>query len=441
MQFTAAIALALSVQQSLPSDSAARALLTQRVLAFADSGKHGSGIVVGLLDARGTRRIVAVGVDGSQVFEIGSITKTFTASLLADMAARGDVRLDDPVAKYLPPSAHVPSRNGKQITLVDLATQSSGLPRLPSNLAPRNPANPYADYSVEQLYAFLSGYELPRDVGATYEYSNLGMGLLGHALALKAGTSYENLVNRRLLTPLGMRETAITLSPALRSRLAPGHDGEGNVVPNWDLPTLAGAGALRSTALDMLMYLAANLDTTAKPLTRAMRETHTPRRDAGSNMQIGLAWHILSRPSGNIVWHNGGTGGYRSYLGFDPVRRVGVVLLSNVGNANVDDLGFHLLDETFPLQAPPPRRTEIALDSLVVARYVGDYELAPAFRITVTREGAQLFVQATAQSRLPIFAESDSTFFLKVVDAQITFRADGLVLHQNGQHLPGRKVR
>lgn len=441
MQFTAAIALALSVQQSLPSDSAARALLTQRVLAFADSGKHGSGIVVGLLDARGTRRIVAVGVDGSQVFEIGSITKTFTASLLADMAARGDVRLDDPVAKYLPPSAHVPSRNGKQITLVDLATQSSGLPRLPSNLAPRNPANPYADYSVEQLYAFLSGYELPRDVGATYEYSNLGMGLLGHALALKAGTSYENLVNRRLLTPLGMRETAITLSPALRSRLAPGHDGEGNVVPNWDLPTLAGAGALRSTALDMLMYLAANLDTTAKPLARAMRETHTPRRDAGSNMQIGLAWHILSRPSGNIVWHNGGTGGYRSYLGFDPVRRVGVVLLSNVGNANVDDLGFHLLDETFPLQAPPPRRTEIALDSLVVARYVGDYELAPAFRITVTREGAQLFVQATAQSRLPIFAESDSTFFLKVVDAQITFRADGLVLHQNGQHLPGRKVR
>ena len=441
MQFTAAIALALSVQQSLPSDSAARALLTQRVLAFADSGKHGSGIVVGLLDARGTRRIVAVGVDGSQVFEIGSITKTFTASLLADMAARGDVRLDDPVAKYLPPSAHVPSRNGKQITLVDLATQSSGLPRLPSNLAPRNPANPYADYSVEQLYAFLSGYELPRDVGATYEYSNLGMGLLGHALALKAGTSYENLVNRRLLTPLGMRETAITLSPALRSRLAPGHDGEGNVVPNWDLPTLAGAGALRSTALDMLMYLAANLDTTAKPLARAMRETHTPRRDAGSNMQIGLAWHILSRPSGNIVWHNGGTGGYRSYLGFDPVRRVGVVLLSNVGNANVDDLGFHLLDETFPLQAPPPRRTEIALDSLVVARYVGDYELAPTFRITVTREGAQLFVQATAQARLPIFAESDSTFFLKVVDAQITFRADGLVLHQNGQHLPGRKVR
>jgi CubicO group peptidase (beta-lactamase class C family) len=213
------------------------------------------------------------------------------------------------------------------------------------------------------------------------------------------------------------------------------------VVPNWDLPTLAGAGALRSTALDMLTYLAANLDTTATPLARAMRETHTPRRDAGRNMQIGLAWHIMSRPSGNIVWHNGGTGGYRSYVGFDPVRRLGVVLLSNVGNATIDDLGFHLLDETFPLQAPPQRRTEIALDSLVLARYVGDYEVAPTFRITVTREGAQLFAQATGQSRFAIYAESDSTFFLKVVDAQITFRADGLVLHQNGQHLPGRKVQ
>jgi CubicO group peptidase (beta-lactamase class C family) len=172
-----------------------------------------------------------------------------------------------------------------------------------------------------------------------------------------------------------------------------------------------------------------------------MRETHTPRRDAGRNMQIGLAWHIMSRPSGNIVWHNGGTGGYRSYVGFDPVRRLGVVLLSNVGNATIDDLGFHLLDETFPLQAPPQRRTEIALDSLVLARYVGDYEVAPTFRITVTREGAQLFAQATGQSRFAIYAESDSTFFLKVVDAQITFRADGLVLHQNGQHLPGRKVQ
>jgi len=212
-------------------------------------------------------------------------------------------------------------------------------------------------------------------------------------------------------------------------------------VPNWDLPTLAGAGALRSTARDMLTFLAANLDTVgATPLTRALRQTHEPRQATDNpNLKVGLAWHILSRPVGNIVWHNGGTGGYRSFIGFDPARRIGVVVLSNL-NRSVDDLGYHLLDESFPLTPPPQRHTEVAVDSLVLARYVGDYELAPTFHIAITREGTHLFAQATAQPRFPIFAESDSSFFLKVVDAQITFQPDGLVLHQNGQQLPGRKL-
>jgi CubicO group peptidase (beta-lactamase class C family) len=294
---------------------------------------------------------------------------------------------------------------------------------------------------VQQLYEFLSRYQLPRDPGAAYEYSNLGVGLLGHTLSLKARTSYEQLVTRRILTPLGMTETAITLAPAMRARLAPGHDGEGHVVPNWDLPTLAGAGALRSTAKDLITFLVANLDSTATPLSRALQRTHVERQPTNDpNLKIGLAWHVLARPVGKIVWHNGGTGGYRSFIGFDPVRRIGVVVLCNNGNENVDDIGFHLLDETFPLKQPPPRRTEVAVDSMVLARYVGEYELTPAFHMVVTREAAHLFVQATAQPRFAIFAESDSTFFLKSVDAQLTFRPDGLVLHQNGQHAPARKV-
>jgi len=351
MNTATALAFILGLQQSLPSDAAVRVMLTPRVQAFPNARAHGKGIVVGLLDAGG-RRIIAVGVDSNAAFEIGSITKTFTASVLADMVVRGEVRLDDPVAAYLPDTVRVPARNGRQITLLDLATQSSGLPFLPANMAPRDPSNPYADYSVKQLYAFLSGYEPPVDIGATYEYSNLGMGLLGHALALKAGMSYEPLVTRRILNPLGMSETAITLTPAMRARLAPGHDADGNPVPNWDIPTLAGAGAFRSTARDMVMYLAANLDTTTA-LGRAMRNAHAPRREAGNpNMRIGLAWHVLSLPNGNIVWHNGGTAGYRTFAGFDPVKGVGVVVLSNV-NVGVDDVGFHLLDETFPLSPPP----------------------------------------------------------------------------------------
>lgn len=427
------LSLALAVAlQALPADSTVSRILHERL-----APTPFRGIVVGLLDADGKRRVVAEGVAADRVFEIGSITKTFTASILASMVADGSVRLDDPVAKFLPASVRVPARNGRQITLVDLATQSSGLPRLPSNMAPRDSTNPYADYTVDQMYAFLSSYELPRDPGETYEYSNLGVGLLGHALALKAGVSYEELVRRRVLGPLGMRETAITLTPALKARLAPGHDTEGHVVPNWDLPTLAGAGALRSTALDMLTYLAANIDP-AGPF----RLAQVSRHGAGSaTMTIGLAWHILARPGGaGIVWHNGGTGGYRSFTGFDPVRKVGVVVLTNA-NIGADDIGFHLLDEALPLQPLPKARTAVAVDSAVLNRYVGEYELVPAFHIVVTREGNALFVQATGQPKFPIFAESETEFFFKVVDAQITFSADQLVLHQNGQNLTGRRIR
>ena len=436
------LALAVALQQpALPTDSTIRAFLVPRVEAFPDSGKHGTGIVIGLVDATGARRVLAAGVDSAAVFEIGSITKVFTTSLLQDMIDRGEVRFDDPVAKFLPPAVKMPSRAERQITLLDLATQSSGLPRMPSNFTPRDSLNPYADYSVQQMYTFLSGYQLTRDPGVEYEYSNLGMGLLGHALALKARTGYEDLLKQRILAPLGLRETAITLTPALRARLAPGHSSEGRVVPNWDLPTLAGAGALRSTINDMLTFIAANLDSTATPLSRALRQTHAERRPTNNpSLKMGLGWHILARPVGSIVWHNGGTGGYRTFAGFDPVRSLGVVVLSNL-DASVDDIGYHVLDETFPLRPIPKRRLEIAVDSAVLMRYVGEYELAPTFHVVVTREATRLFVQATGQPRFPIFAESDSTFFLRVVDAQITFSGDVMTLHQNGQHIPGRKIR
>lgn len=437
----AVLPLGASAQSPLPADSAVRALLIERLPA-----QHGGGFVVGLLDPTGGRRVVSVGAPAEAVFEIGSVTKVFTAAILADMVARGEVQLDEPVAQLLPASVKVPSRDGRRITLLDLATQSSGLPRLPTNLAPKDSANPYADYTVQQLYAFLSGYELPRDPGATYEYSNLGMGLLGHALSLRAGMTYEQLVTRRVLTPLGMRETAITLSPALRARLIPGHDVAGQVVPTWDLPTLAGAGALRSTVGDLLTFLAANLDSTRGPLAHVLQETHVSRHATTSPvMTIGLAWHILARPDGAIVWHNGGTGGYRSFIGFVPARGVGVVVLTNSA-VGADDIGFHLLDASLPLQTPPAPRTEVAVDTSVLGRYVGEYELTPAFHITVTQEGTGLFIQATGQPKFPIYAESETDFFLKVVDAQLTFVRDsagtvtGLVLHQNGQNVPGRRL-
>ena len=183
------------------------------------------GIVVGLVDASGERFLAsgatapggAVLPGADTVYEIGSITKVFTSLVLADMVVRGEVGLDDPVAKFLPATVKVPERDGKRITLRDLSNQVSGLPRMPDNLKPADGADPYVDYSADRLYEFLARCELGRAVGEKYEYSNLGVGLLGHALALKAGMGYEELVSKRVLEPLGMADTAIVAARALES--------------------------------------------------------------------------------------------------------------------------------------------------------------------------------------------------------------------------------
>jgi len=254
----------------------------------------------------------------------------FTALLLANMAERGEVALRDPVVKYLPPGTKMPERNGRSITPVDLATHTSGLPRLPTNMSPKDPNNPYADYSVKQLYEFLSTYQLSRDIGSQYEYSNLGGGLLGHALALRAGMSYEDLVESRICAPLGMNSTRITLTPEMKGRLAGGHNAALETVENWDLPTLAGAGALRSTANDLLTFVAANLGYTKSPLASAMAAMLKERRPTGQpGLEVALGWHIFTTGGKEIIWHNGGTGGYRSFMGLGPKARVGGVVLSN----------------------------------------------------------------------------------------------------------------
>jgi len=274
---------------SMPGEAEVRQMLVDRI----DVRHQSVGIVVGVIGPDG-RRIVAYRqlekgdrspLNGDTIFEIGSATKVFTSLLLADMVRRGEVVLSDPVSKYLPEGVKMPERNGRSITLVDLATHASGLPRLPTNMAPKAPANPYADYSVEQLYQFLSSYQLTRDIGSQYEYSNLGGGLLGHVLARRAGMSYEELVRTRICEPLAMNSTEITLTPEQKKRLATGHDAAMRAVSNWDLPTLAGAGALRSTANDLLTFLSANLGYTKTPLAPAMADMLKVRRPTG---QAGL---------------------------------------------------------------------------------------------------------------------------------------------------------
>src|SRR5262252_2052615 len=442
----AAAARAAVAEPAVAPDAEIRKIIGDRI----ETQKQSVGIVVGVIEPSG-RRVVSSGalakgdtrpLNGDTLFEIGSITKVFTAMLLADAVERHEVALSDPVSKYLPADVTMPQRGGRAITLQDLATHTSGLPRMPDNFAPADPANPYADYSVEQLYRFLSSYQLTRDIGSKYEYSNLGGGLLGHVLALRAHTDYASLVRERITAPLGMTSTAIALSPELKSRLAVGHSPALQPVANWDLPTLAGAGALRSTTNDLLTFLAANLGYTTSPLAPAMAAMLAVRRPTGTaNLQIALGWHILTMHGKEIVWHNGGTAGYRTFIGFDRAARSGVVVLSNAGTAaGPDDIGRHLLDPESALLTltAPSQHTEIKLDPTLYDQYVGRYQLAPSMLLAVTRDGDHLFAQLTGQPKFEIFAEAEKEFFWKVVDAQLTFETDGTgkavaaVLHQNG---------
>lgn len=420
-----------------PTDAQIKAVLSQRAAKIGPD----AAIVFGWVDANGAR-VVAEGkgpgkkpLDGSSVFEIGSASKVFTCVALADMVKKGEVKLEDPVAKYLPKSVRMPSRGGKEITLADLATHTSGLPRMPDNLKPKDPWNPYADYTLQQMYAFLSSYELKRDIGAEFEYSNLGVGLLGHALALKAGTNYETLITRRICTPLKMTDTRIRLSADQQARLVPGHDVTGKAVKNWDIPTFAGAGALRSTANDMLKFVAANAGLAKSELSPAMELSHVERHEAGSSvLSIGLGWHILHRTGGAIVWHNGQTGGYHSFVAFDKVAKRGVVVLANFAAGDIDTIGLEFIA---PQQAAGPH-VAIQVDPKIYDAYAGVYRVAPGVEFTVKREKDQLMVQLTGQQFLQVLPESETEFFYKGVDAQLTFKrnaageVNGLVLHQGG---------
>lgn len=295
--------------------------------------------------------------DGNTIYEIGSITKVFTTLLLADAVANGYADFNDTIDKFLPADVNIPDFNGRGIKLIDLATHTSALPRIPNNmniLAGLN--NPYSDYSEKELYEFLSSYKLQREPGAKYEYSNLGGGLLGHILELSEGEKYEQLLVSNICEPLGMDDTRITLSEQQKKRLAQGY-GRNPMWPaditikfpmgNWDFLVLAGCGALRSSTNDMMKFLKANMGIDETLLYESMKKTHTETTKINDTMRIGLGWLIMGSEDSDkdIIWHNGGTGGYRSFIGFNSKYRAGVVILSNTTADEIDSAGFEILSE------------------------------------------------------------------------------------------------
>lgn len=383
-------------------------------------------------------------VDENTVYEIGSISKVFTTILLADELIKGNMSLEDPISKYLPNSVKTPERGGKHITLKDLATHTSALPRMPNNFTPSDAGNPFKDYTVQQIYDFLSSYELTRNIGEVYEYSNYGMGLLGHILELYSRKSYEQLVIEKIANVYNMNNTRIAFSDEMLAHLAKGH-AFGDQVKNWDIISLAGAGGIRSTAKDMVKFIKANMNANTE-LSSAMQLSHkTAFKYKTGGFSIGLGWHYAG--NGDILWHNGGTGGYKSFSGFNKEKNIGAVLLTN-STESVDDLGIYLLGGSTNLKGSKQKDKpeEVDVSETILETYVGVYELAPTFKITITRKENKLFLQATNQQKFRVYPSSETVFFLKVVDANIEFNADAegkiiaLTLNQNGQSINGNKI-
>ncbi|MRV74586.1 serine hydrolase [Duganella sp. FT92W] len=435
-----ACALAASVLTAAAAPTlhdSARRLATQRTA----NGAVAS-IVIGIVEQGGDPAIHGFGSvngrapDGDTVYEIGSVTKTFTALLLAQEAAGGKLALDEPVQHLLPGYA-IPAWQGQAITLRDLATQTSGLPRLPTGFMPPDMTNPYAAYGATELQAFLRNHHLARKPGAVYEYSNLGYGLLGVALSTRAGQSYATLVHDRIAAPLGMLSTAVTLTTAMRARLALGHDGAGKPAANWDFDTMAGAGALRSTAADMLRYLTTLMPTAAgSPYALAIQR----QRPAIPGADIALGWHLSDVRGTRIVWHNGQTGGYAAFAGVTADGKRGVVVLANT-SAPMDDIALAAL---VPGAAPPPEI--VALTPDVLAGYTGKYQLAPGFVLTIQPQRQGLQVQATGQPPFEAQATARDEFVVAAVDARLSFRrnaagtVESVVLRQHGQEVPGKRI-
>ena len=506
-------------------------------------GREPGGVAVAWVDAEGAAFFQAGHFDGADSpaitpdtqFELGSITKVFTALLLAESERAGKVSRQDPAAKYLLPAGDPAQTALTKITLLSLTTHTSGLPRLPANIGP-NPdasANPYAAYDRDLLIEALKVHGALAVPGQKVAYSNFGVSVLGEALASAWDESYAQVLHERVLDPLGMKATTVGLTGApAPAGLAPAHL-HGATVPHWTWLAAAPCGGLRSSSRDMAAFLTACLG--GGPLRDALKAAEQAQYDNDdSGGRIGLGWMIAGEAERSIFWHGGATLGSHAFVGFNPAAGHGVVILANLQKGS-EKLGFDLLgaeppkprnltvtnaadypghypltpavaitittshgalfgkvtgQSRFPMRPVdadrfsivgvdaeisfergadgkvaaltlhqnghdtrgewselPPEPKEAVLPAETLAGYAGEYPLGPTFVLTVTVEGGGLAVQATGQSKFPVYASAPDEFFYKVVDARISFQRDaagkvtGLVLHQNGRDLPAKKTK
>lgn len=427
-------------------------LLKDRV----DVARSNVSITVAVIDEKGTRFINygkiskdanAADVDEHTLYEIGSVTKTFVGTLFAEAIRRGEVKPDDPISKYLPKDVKTPKRNGKEITLLDLATHTAGFGVMPSNFDRYPISEVYARYTTADAFQFLSSYELPREPGEKYVYSNFGMGLLAYILCERAKMPFEKLVTKRILKPLKMNETTFTTAPKSKLRMASAYDNdrEPTYARSSGSPIFMGSGSIVSTASDMAKWVSANLGITKTKLLPILLEAQKPNRVVNSATKIGYAWNTSESPKyGKIISHSGGTAGFASDVKFDRERKRGVVVLTNTFDESIPKFSTYIFDQRL---SKPVVKPDLSLASEILDKYIGEYELAPGITITVTRVGDKVFVEPTGQGKIRVYAKSQNEFDLRVVEATVIFDRDaagnvtGLTLLQDGQKQVAKKIK
>ncbi|QFT54854.1 serine hydrolase [Microbulbifer sp. THAF38] len=359
-------------------------------------------------------------LDGDTIFEVASLTKIFTALLLAVEVVHKRVRLDDPLQDYVPSGVKAPTFEGRQITLADLATHGASLPLRPNNLAASAPdaPNKYAGYSLEQLYGGLPNYHLQACPGSQFNYSNLAFGLLGQGIALKEGRSFAEILRERVTGPLGLRDTSLEDDPRKSARRAQGHDFYLSPIGPTSDGVLAPAGGLRSTANDLLTLLDLFISGRGpKDLVAASRLMLSIDRPGGSDItRMALGWRKTTTHGETYYWSNGSSDGSRTFMGFNPARKAGVVALADAASGEgLDDIGHHFLNPQQSVSTKViPTPDFITLPEKVLLRGIGRYEQAKDDIIEISRGYTGLIVSA-GYGEFVIRPQSPTTYASKMV--------------------------
>lgn len=412
------LALAVSTASAMAaSEDELRAALERRF----KGDRSGACIAAAVVDDSAVARIYFCSdgksgrsLDDRTAFEIGSISKTMTAALLAELVEKGAIALDDPMAKLLPGKA-LPSFNGNQITLAHIVTHMSGLPSFPWRIADQR--NPYARLTESDLLGTLARTELKRQPGSQREYSNFAFMVLSYALAGRSGKDFETLLRERLLSPLGMDDTYIVRRPPA-VHAAQAHFSNGRATGPWDVSAdLAGAGGVRATLPDMIRYLEGQFGLRDSSITAALARTQEKVSNVGG-VAAGMAWELLSTENGRtFVLHPGGTGGFSAFFAFDRAARKGVVLLSDTALTDVGGLrrlGLHLLDPSLPPGAP---RVVVDADVKLIDALAGRYRLQSGLTMELRRKANMLTIQAEGQPEFEMGYDSAGEFYPLVFDA------------------------